>query len=86
MDQQIGEAHVVLIEQESAPTRKFRYTLSYMRTHIVPVRLNDAELTALKERAEREGRTLSNLIRTSLFRPVKVATDSVGQVVVRDKT
>ncbi len=53
-----------------------------MRTHIVPVRLNDAELALLKERAEREGRTLSNLIRVALFRkaaPVKI--DSVGQVV-----
>lgn len=50
-----------------------------VRSHIVPVRLSDAEFQALKERAEREGRTLSNLIRSVLFRKPRI--DSVGQVV-----
>jgi len=50
-----------------------------VRPHIVPVRLTDAELALLKERAEREGRTLSDLIRAILFRKVRI--DSVGQVI-----
>jgi predicted DNA-binding ribbon-helix-helix protein len=56
--------------------------MSDMRGHSVTIRLNDTEFKLLKERAEREGRSVSNMIRVAVFvksAPIKI--DSVGQVV-----
>jgi hypothetical protein len=55
-----------------------------MRSHSISIRFTETEWRLLKEQAEREGRSVSNMIRVALFNPtsgrIRSRVDGVGQV------